>query len=387
MDEKKETDETGAHVILHQNAADVTMHLFPKNAPHEGFGDFFNLKVIDYHEHIRDPNKFSRENTLVWALLLKVNTFSPGMVKFNLFRAKKRRLPADEKKYQYRMYTFASLTSGSNTFVIIDCETKGHDCLMKSRIGDQFAIIEPNLFIRYIGGDVPIIEDCQVIPARLEQSHLLPEVFIDDDIASKSTKYFVLHGATVSFEGVHLRETCCNNGDLCDFRDPHNTDCACWYQYIRGSFGDGLGASTQLEKYVLAGDVRITHSARGNSRVFEKVENWSSQHFTELVFDQDIPQDPLNLEYDMQITTFMRDRLRSLVKYVNENAPDGLRGWTVIGWYKDSLLHIVRIQPTFLQRDDLRQAGLLLPHWFLGQEANISRVIRANQYMAMRRKV
>jgi len=133
-----------------------------------------------------------------------------------------------------------------------------------------------------------------------------------------------------------------------------------------------------------------------------KVVGWSSQHFTEFVFDGALPLDPLKQESDSQITRLLRRKLRALVEYVNTtpNMPRGMRGWTVIGWYRRgtkadgantgnsddkvatemerATMHIVRIEPTHITKEQLGTANLLLPVSALGATANMDQIRQAN---------
>lgn len=368
---------------VQKDATRIAKFLQPKDDPEIRFGDFNKFSAINYHAHISSPSNFNRENTLVWVVLLDVRVFERNWEVYSS-GTKKQRCIADEID-QCRLYTFASVISDANTLAFFELDEPGYRA--NSRVGDQFAIIEPDLDVDFLTNQVPIVgSDCQLIPANLPRPYMLPEVPIDNNAAANTTSYFVLHGAKVSFEGMQLRKSYCTNGELCDFRNPTDTNCPCWQQYT---------LSPNEGNCVLVGDVRFTHPPHGDTNKSRKVEQWSSKYFTEFVFDHTIPAEPLKLEYDMEITTFIRDRLRSLVKYVNEKAEGKQRGWTIIGWFRrtqtttnvnDHEIHITRIQPTFLERRDLQQAGVLLPTWCLGHAANINRVIRANEYMRMQQR-
>lgn len=396
----EEQNEDAPVILQHRDAGNIAPFVQPKTDLHVRYMNFGRLTPIDYHARVRNPDDFDRENTFVWVLLLSVRMSEPMVRSFRYDKMKKPRYEMNEKKYR-RMYTFASLISNGGTLVMfemssLDAQNK-LNFFSNSRIGDQFAFIEPDLDVEHLADEMPVINSqWQTIPAYLPYPHLIPEVPIQDDVFPNTSKFFVFHGARIAFDGIQLKKTCCTSGNLCDLRKPTDTNCPCWHQYTR---------CRSNAEYVFTGDIRVSYTVRNQGpereRQLPKVHQWSSQFFTEFVFERKLPMDPLKQESNMEITTYLRHKLRSLLHHVNEVVPEEQRGWTVIGWYRRSMrtdaatsgaddnrvmtnledckMHIVRIQPTFLDRDQLRESGVLLPVWCLGETADMDRIRRSNR--------
>jgi len=155
--------------------------------------------------------------------------------------------------------------------------------------------------------------------------------------------------------------------------------------------------------YVLKLNVSVQHVDRmGHTKMLPRTKNWSSQHFTDLVFDYRMPVEPLALNQDQVLTIAIRRKMKELEDYVN-GVSECQRGWTVIGWYKRGLttdaaakqattqnddkvaatevntkMHLVRIHPTHITRDELRMVRKLLPAKYLGTNADINQIKAEN---------
>ena len=359
------------------------------------------FKAINCHAHVHNP-KNTRESKFGWLLLLNVTTRKNTTKAFTYDGSKKRKLEDKPREYR-RLYTFANLASSGATCVMMEMnmtdQMNSFGYVTKCRIGDQFIIFEPQAKVSFMGVNMPILEsDDQLFPVRLKANGLPPEVPVPPDLDQlNSSRYFILHNAKIEFDGVILTKTGCTMGNMCDLRNPRAKGCACHTQNSRNR-GD--------PEYVLRGDITIDYVMRNRNEhrksSLPKVRQWSSQTFSNFVFDGEIPINPLQNESNREITTMLRRKLRRLVTYVNTNKShnDDSLGWTVIGWYRrsakndvsatataddkvatdmeETTMHIVRIQPTNITKDQLRQARRLVPVAMFGETVDINRIRDAN---------
>ena len=387
-----------------REAITIANHVAPITDFQADYSSYRSLNPINYHAHVHEQDS-TREDKYAWLLLLNVGL--PDGTEYRPYKiersSKKPRLQEPKPRMYRRLYTFANLISPGGTCVLfennLDDQMSYLKYLEKCRIGDQFALIEPNPDTSFVGNEMPIINTSfNLIPSRLDDAHLLPEVPIPSQVAQlNSSKFFVLHNATLTFDGVHLVKSMCTQGNLCDLREPKKGDCPCWYQRNRNR--------TDAE-YTLRGDIRVDYTVR-NTQIHRqarlpKIQAWSSQHFTEFVFDGALPLNPMQHESDMEMTRFIRRKLRDLVNFVNstDTLPLHARGWTIIGWYRrgaktdapagahsddkvatemgEATMHIVRVQPTHIKKQTLEAANLLLPTALLGETTNIDHIRQLN---------
>ena len=385
-----------------QNDAErLSYRLVPKTDIQSEYGSFANYEPICYNEFVRDQDQPS-DGKLAWLVLLKVGGSPNEPRDQKTYGLDAKRGKVNETMIRYRrMYTFADMRANGATVVFFENGMEEQRAVlhhvMRCRPGDQIAAIEPGAKVRCMAGDMPIIETHnRLIPAVLPDEpagqSLLPGVKVAEDGEIGATRFFIIHNATVTLDGVHLQKVCCTNGHMCDFRKPASKSCTCWWQQGRGR-----------TEHVLVGNVKIAYRDKDRLLEMNKVKNWSSQQFTELVYDGRIPLDPMRQEVDGVIQQNIRRNLNRLVDYVNDGVglSDETKGWTVVGWFKraaradtsetgaadkqvaaridDCTMHIVRLTPTTLTHEDLSDNGLLLKTNDLGDNANMRSLTRANK--------
>jgi len=383
----------------------VAENLVPITDFQSEYSTFADYTPTNYHSQIRDGTG-TREDKYAWLLLLEVKT--PDGTDYKPYRqdrtTKKPRYHEQAPRMYRRLYTFANIMSDGNTCVLFENGLEDQrnylKYLEKCRIGDQFVAIEPNPETKVIGTDMPLLSmDGSLIPSQLRNNFLLPEVAVPQQIEQlNSSKFFVVHNATLQFDVFNLKKSNCTQGNLCDLRNPTRGDCACWFQRTR---------NRSDAHYTIRADITVNYVVRNvtvpRTDQLPAVHGWTSQYFTEFVFDGKLPLNPLQRETDSQITRLLRRKLRELVDYVNASpdVPEENRGWTVIGWYRrgtktdgataanvddkvatqmdDSTMHIVRIEPTRLTKEQLNAAGLLLPVSVLGENTDIQQIRQENR--------
>jgi len=397
-------------VVQYDQAQTVANHVEPTRDFQTEFSSYEGMDPVNYHSHVN--NDGSREDKFIWLLLLNVGlpNGSDNYRPYKLERStKKPRLHEQTPRKYRRLYTFANLISNGGTCFFFengsDDQMKSLRYLEKCRIGNQFVAVEPSRDAKFIGNEMPIVTtNHQLIPSHLTKPHLIPEVPVPPQVDKlNSSKFFVLHNATLTMDGTHLVQTNCTQGNMCDLRKPDSRDCACWYQRNRNRYG---------AEYTIRCDLNVEYIVRNSNMRYQQpdelptVEKWSSQRFTDFVFDGTLPLDPLQRETDRQITKFIRRKLTKLVDFVNttDSVPRECRGWTVIGWYRraakmdaatgmtaddrvaaemeEITMHIVRVEPTGIAREQLAAANLLLPVNILGETANLQHIRRANEEAA-----
>jgi hypothetical protein len=372
---------------------DLVKHLRPIRNVQTDYMSFDEYRFVNYHTECFNSVE-DGDNTACWLLLLKVG-LPDSMDTYKLDLNKRPKLEP-KRRYYRRNYTFANLLSNGNVLVFlemsVDDQQNNLHYMDNFRIGDQFVAIEPDAVTTYMATSTPILRtDHQFIPAALSPPHKLPVVEVPDIMMLNTSKYFIIHDAIVTFTGLTIVKSSCTHGNMCDFRTPQAKGCCCWRQHSRSHL-DG--------DYVLKANVNVSYSDRfGNFKSLTRVSNWSSQHFTELVLDRRMPLEPLALNQDQVIITAMRRYMKRLEKFVNYDAEEGRRGWTVVGWYKRGMttdtagtaqaddkvasavtkMHLVRLHPTHLTRTELLEGKRLLPAKYLGPHANYEDIKEENR--------
>jgi len=215
-----------------------------------------------------------------------------------------------------RMFTFGDLSSSSGR-VCVMFEKNAADQLAlwkfarDARIGDHFAILEPCRDPSWLGIKMPIITTPMpllplAVPATLPGVAFTPA-------EPYTSRFFVLHGATVTAGGARLVTTNCT-GKFCDRRKVEaQGDCGCYHRDRNAG-----------RCHVLQLDLDIEHPDIANPLM---VAGWSSLRFTEMAFAGSLPAE-VNLDnYALRMT--YRRTISSLVTYVNANG-----GWTILGWHR-----------------------------------------------------
>ena len=359
---------------------------------------FDDYRYVNYHSEVYEGSE-DADNTLSWVMLLKVGL--PDTTRtYTLDHNKRQKLEPDKRKYK-RNYTFANLLSNGNVMVFLemsgDDQQKHMHYFDKFRIGDMFVIVEPDPSTSFISNSMPIVKtDYQIIPVALPPTRLLPRVEVPDVMGLNTSKYFIIHNAIIQFTGVNIVKSYCTEGNMCDYRLPHLKSCACWRQHNR-RFIDA--------DYVLKLHVRVKYvDTMGQTKTLPRTTNWSSRHFTDMVFDHRMPMDPLSQNQDQVIMTAIRRKMAELARYVNVDAPRARRGWTVVGWYRrgmtsdsaetaqaddkvaaaveNTTMHIVRIKPAYLTLDELAEEKKLLPSSYLGDRAKADEIQLENEAAA-----
>lgn len=382
-------------------ALTIAKELEPNTEIQSRFNSLDKFQPINCHEHVHDPDN-TKEGKFAWLLLLNVTTQNINIKPYSLEGNKKRRTESKPRDYR-RLYTFANLASSGATCVMMEMTLSDQmnifNYLIKCRIGDEFIAMEPSSKVSFIGVDMPILETSgPLIPVRLRNNNLPAEVPVPHDVSElNSSKFFCFHNAEIVFDGVDLIKTGCTQGNMCDLRHPKKKGCSCLTQNTR---------NRSDAEYVLSGDISISYVVRNRNarhmKVLPKVRQWSSQHFTNFVFDGSIPINPLNNESNSEIITLLRRHLRKLVDYVNSSQEhaNGTQGWTVIGWYRrgaksdasasagsddkvaadmeEATMHIIRIQPTAIKKSKLRNEKYLLPVSVLGETVDIEEISTRN---------
>jgi len=375
----------------------VAQFLSPVRNIQAEFLSFARHRYVDYHSQVFN-NVEDSDDTVSWVVLLKVSL--PGSTKTYMVQptgGKRQKVDTGVRHYR-RLYTFANILSNGNVMVYLEMgveEQHTHlNYIDRCKVGDQFVIVEPDGCTGMIAQSTPMIKtENRFIPVALPPAIPLPTVEVPDVMGLNTSKYFIIHDATVRFAGVNLVKSNCTDGTMCDFREPHARGCGCWRQYNR-RFVDA--------DYVMKLNLRITYMDRvGNVKTLPRVTGWSSKHFTELVFDHRLPLNPLEHNDDQVLVTAIRRRMAALMNYVNEGAEQDKRGWTVVGWYKRGMttdaaetaqaedkvaaseehttMHIVRVKPTHLSRNELNLKGKLLPSRYLGGRAKYEEIRKENE--------
>ena len=388
-------------VYQSHRALSIARNLKPITEIQSEFSKLDAFQPINCHAHVHDADN-TKESKYAWLLLLNVTTQSINVKPFYVDGNKKRKTEPKPREYR-RLFTFANLASPGSTCVMMEMTLYDQmhifNYVIKCRIGDQFVAIEPSSKVSFIGVDMPILETKgPLIPVRLRRNMLPVEVPVPHNVSElNSSRFFVLHNAKIQFDGVDLIKTGCTMGNMCDLRHPTRKQCSCLQQNSRNR--------TDAE-YTLSGDIAISYLMRNrddhHSSTLPKVREWSSQHFTNFVFDGSIPINPLHNESNREIITMLRRYLRNLVAYVNssDQHTERKRGWTVVGWYRrgakndaatpgsddkvaadmeEATMHIIRIQPTTITKSDLREAKRLIPVTFLGETADIETISTENR--------
>lgn len=375
-------------------------HVEPIPDVQSKFTAFDRFRNVDYHTRVWEQT-FNCTKTCVLGVLLKCslpkgNELSVGKRTFTVTNGKAK---YDSMPSRYRrLYTFANANSAGHTFVYMELGTKCQLTQLKhfdtSRIGDLFVIIEPATEVSYISRKMPILKtDYAIIPVRYKVGHRLPIVDITDDGNMNSSKFFVIHNANLKLGNVNLIAGRCTSGNMCDLQKLEDNGCSCWHQHNRG-FVDA--------EHALKCQVMAHFRTEGGLNRKIRVSDWSSLNFTRFVFNGRLPLEPLIKDNDQIITDNIRYRLENLLDYVNEQADEANRGWTIIGWYRraykadasgvqddkvatalgDCTYHIVRIQPTRVTREQLLEADELLPVDRLGAHANLDMIRTENEAYA-----
>ena len=370
--------------------------LKPMQNVQSDFMSFGRHRFVNYHAQVYEGVQ-DADNTASWVILLKVGL--PDTARLYSVEQGKRHKLDGVRKYR-RNYTFANVLSNGNVMVFLELnaedQEKNMSYLDRFRIGDQFVIIEPNPVASLIAQSMPIVKtDFQFIPVALANKGLLPRIEVPDVIGLNTSKFFIIHEAKIVVSGVQVVRANCTMGNMCDFRTPDMKGCCCWRQQ---------GRQLVDNMHVLKVNLTINYKDRmGHMKSLPVVQNWCSKTFTSLVLDNNgnMPMDPLAQNQDQVVVIALRRYIRNLVKYINEEAPVKERGWTVIGWYKRGTLsdsahnaqaddkvaaavdkitmHIVRVHPTHLTRNDLQRARKLVPTRIFGVSANYIQLKAENE--------
>jgi hypothetical protein len=381
------------NVPVHHDAETISFDVVPIPDKQPEYSSLEHLWPVALHDQIRRKGEATDEK-FCWLMFLYATGSAAfeSTQKITKYDGKQKSNP--DIKYR-RMYYFADLRTEGKTCIMFERGREEQKCPLRHitdcRRGDMFALLEPEHDNSFLNTDVPIFTTRHnLIPVNVPTS-LPPQIDVRDDTVIGSTSFFIIHGATLALDSVLLHRSICGTGHMCDLSNPTDKNCACWFQSAKN------GSDPE---HVLVCNVNANYTYRGGTVPVEKklnqVKQWSSQLFTELVFDGRIPLEPLRHESDGIVQRTIRRKLNLLVTHINQH-----NGFTLAGWYKkgakqdatdtaaddkkvatrmeDCRMHLIKVWPTSVTKTQLEAAGLLLPVAMLGESCRIDDLKEADR--------
>jgi hypothetical protein len=222
-----------------------------------------------------------------------------------------------------RMLTFADLKSNvGQNFVVLECSETDEQEIWDNgrhaafRVGDCFAIIEPEAITKYISNSVPIVSSSRGLVGI--QSPGIPKIAFTKGHLNNQF-FFACHNIQLRFSTFQLVKTQCN-GSFCDRqrKTGSNEPCGCYTMNSRNA-GQSLVAQV---------NIHLPPQTAGETKT---IRNFRSLRMMDLLFNRPLPPVVCNKVTTTEVISQLRGKFDAIAKHVNENG-----GWTIAAWHRRS---------------------------------------------------